>query len=253
MLFKPATHVASKLKPRYTRFQMPKARLRFGSVYQRKKKLPNGTMTTLAVWWIKYRKGAQIVRESTGTRNRTDAETPAEGRLGEIATGRFVGIQPERTRFSELAEAVVQDYAENNRISMADLRSRLRLHILPAVGSLHAAEFGSAHVRRYIDSRRKAGASKSRPWRKITCAKASWITSNIRGCLENFRMRSNPCSWSPITQARVSANCGRSRGLRSTLRTTRSGWILGRPRTRKAEPYRSTGKSRLAGDRKGAS
>jgi len=92
----------------------------FGSLYQQKKKGPDGNLVTLPTWWIKYSKGGQVFRESSGSYDRRE----------------------ERIRIHNLTAEAVQDYADNNRGSKAHVERRLKLHIIPELGDIRAADFG---------------------------------------------------------------------------------------------------------------
>ena len=125
---------------------------KLGSIYQRTKKRPDGTVHTLPTWWIKYRKDGQVFRESSGSEKHADAERLLKRRLGEIATGRFAGLGPERIRFSDLTAPVTTDYSENGRSSLAHVERRLRLHLFPALGAVRAADFGTNHILATLNS-----------------------------------------------------------------------------------------------------
>jgi transposase-like protein len=79
---------------------MPR-RPRFGSIYRRRKRHPDGTMQTLSNWWIKYSRDGQIFRESSESDNYDEAERLLKRRLGEIVTGKFAGLTPERVRAAD--------------------------------------------------------------------------------------------------------------------------------------------------------
>lgn len=137
-------------------------RIRFGSVYRRGR-----------VWWIKYSRNGRIFRESTHTEDHQEAERFLKRRLGEIVTGRFAGLGPERVRMADLFQDVVEDYRINGRKSLAQLQSRLKLHLLPAFGELRAADFSTDHVRRYVYARLKQGAKNATVNRELeTVARA---------------------------------------------------------------------------------
>src|SRR5215831_18116649 len=131
----------------------------FGSIYQQKKKRPDGEVVVLPTWWIKYSKGGQIFRESSGSYDQREAERLLKRRLGEVVTGRFAGLTPERIRIQDLTADVIQDYADNDRSSVAHVERRLRLHISPVLGETRAADFGTSEIRRYIAKRRREKAA----------------------------------------------------------------------------------------------
>lgn len=130
----------------------------FGSIYQRRKKHPDGSVTILPNWWIKYRKNGQVFRESSGSEKYADAERLLKRRQGEIVTGKFAGLGPERIRMEELFGDVVQDYRDNRRDTLKDVESRLKNHLSPFFGKIRAADFSTQHLKRYIAVRRDDGA-----------------------------------------------------------------------------------------------
>ena len=81
-----------------------------GSVYRPKKKLPDGRVTELSRYWIKYHKEGRPIREPAKTSNRKEAERLLKVRLGEIAAGTFRGLRIERIKIDELLDAVLRDY-----------------------------------------------------------------------------------------------------------------------------------------------
>jgi len=91
------------------------SRPHFGSIYQRKKRLPDGTGQTSPIWWIKYSKNGQTFRESSGSEKYGDAERVLKRRLGEIVSGKFAGLGPERIRMAALFDDVVEVYRDCKR------------------------------------------------------------------------------------------------------------------------------------------
>ncbi len=133
-------------------------RAKLGSIYQRKKKLPDGTLETLPTWWIKYYRDGKPFRESSGSEKQVDAERLLRKRAGEIATGKFLGLSPERIRMAELFKDVVEDYQAADRRTLSDLNSRLKNHLAPFFGELRAADFSTQHIKRYVTARRSEEA-----------------------------------------------------------------------------------------------
>ena len=150
------------------------ARRGFGSVYQQKKRHPDGTVLVLPTWWIKYSKDGRVFRESSESHDRRAAERLLKKRLGEVVTGKFAGLAPERIRFAELAEAVVEDYGDNNRATLADVKRRLKLHLLPEFGEVRAADLGTRELKRYIAKRRREEASKATINRELAIIKRAF-------------------------------------------------------------------------------
>ena len=146
----------------------------FGSVYQQKKRQPDKTYVTLPTWWIKYSKDGQVFRESSGSYDRREAENLLKKRLGDVVTGRFAGLKPERVKFAELAELVLEDYRENNRATTPDVERRLNLHLLPEFADIRAADFGTRHRNVYVAKRKTEGAENSSINRELAIVKRAF-------------------------------------------------------------------------------
>jgi integrase len=134
-----------------------------GSVFQRGR-----------IYWIKYYKDGRPFRESSESEIRDDAERLLKRRLGDIVTGKFAGLGPERILFRELTEGVIDDYLINGRSTVDDVKQRLRDHLLPALGHIRAAEFGSGQLKRYIAERQKQGAARATINRELAIVKRAF-------------------------------------------------------------------------------
>jgi integrase len=146
----------------------------FGCIYQRKKKLPDGTEQTLPTWWIKYRREGHVYLESSRSKTRADAEKLLKKRLGQIADARFHGLDPERIRMSQLFDDLVRDYENNGNKSAKLLRSRLKRHLTPAFGNMRAVDVGTLQVRRYISARRREEAANATINRELAALKRAF-------------------------------------------------------------------------------
>jgi integrase len=129
-----------------------------GSLYQRKKKRPDGTEQILSTWWVKYRRRGQIYRESSGETDPEKAMAFLASRVGDIATGKFGGLAAERVTVGELVRDVEQDYIVNDRRDLPILKLRIERHLTRYFGKIRAADFGTANVKAYIAARKRAGA-----------------------------------------------------------------------------------------------
>src|SRR5205814_1439658 len=89
---------------------MPKYKHGSGSIYHRGK-----------TWWIAYYDHGQQVCESAKTKNKAEARTKLNERLGEIAKGEFIGPAAEKVTFEELAELIQTDYKINGKKSLPDV------------------------------------------------------------------------------------------------------------------------------------
>jgi integrase len=136
---------------------------KLGSIYERG-----------GIWWIKFYRNGQPIRESSRSDSYHEAERQLKRRQGEIVTGKFAGLGPERIRFRELAEDVISDYRDNERSSLAHVQRRLRLHLLPALGDVRAADLGTSHIKRYIAQRRREEASNATINRELAILKRAF-------------------------------------------------------------------------------
>src|SRR5437660_1373948 len=98
-----------------------------GHIYQRGK-----------IRWVKYYRNGEPFFESSQSERAEDAERLLKRRQGEIVTGRFAGLGPERVRMAELFSDVIQDDEVHKRFSVDDAKSRVRLHLEPAFGKKRA-------------------------------------------------------------------------------------------------------------------
>ena len=122
---------------------------KLGTIFQRNIRAPDGTVVVLPTWWIRYSRAGRQFRESAKTDNYTEAERMLKRRQGEIATGAFTGLAPERIRISQLLQEMLEDMKANGRRSYGSAEGGVRLHLLPFMGSVRVAEFSSNLVKAY--------------------------------------------------------------------------------------------------------
>ena len=108
------------------------------------------------IWWIKFYYRNRPIRESSCSTDRQDAERLLKRRMGEVVTGQFRGLTPERVRLNELFRELQQDYVFHERHSLPHLRSRLKR--LEALAPVRAADLTSRHIEKYILRRQREGA-----------------------------------------------------------------------------------------------
>jgi len=140
---------------------MPKPR--FGSIYRRTKRLPDGTVMTLPTWWIKYARNGQVFRESSGSEKYADAERLLKLRVGEIAACRFQGLTPEKTVIDELLDDVLLDYRVNDK-ALRFAASAINNHLRPYFSGRRAVTIGTSDVQKYVAFRRSSNQG-TRPYR----------------------------------------------------------------------------------------
>jgi integrase len=71
----------------------------------------------------------------------------------------------------EMADALITEYTIQRRKSLKDLKIRLKLHLLPALGALTAAEVSAEEVECYITERQEEGAANATINRELAALK----------------------------------------------------------------------------------
>jgi integrase len=132
---------------------------KLGTIFQRKARAPDGAVVVLPTWWIRYSRGGKQFRESAKTNNYNDAERMLRRRQGEIATGAFTGLAPERIRISQLLLEMLDDMKANGRRSYGSAEGGVRLHLIPFMGNVRVAEFSSNLVKAYKAKRQAEKAA----------------------------------------------------------------------------------------------
>jgi hypothetical protein len=86
------------------------------------------------IWWIKCHRSGRPFYESSESTAHEDAKNLLKLREGDIARGVPVTPQVNRRTIDELLADVVTDYEVNKQKSIADLKRRITLHLLPHFG-----------------------------------------------------------------------------------------------------------------------
>ena len=126
------------------------------------------------IWWLKYHRNGQCFRESSKSTVYADAERLLKRRLGEIVSGKFSGLEPERIQIRRLTDLVIQDYKENGKKTLSGVESKLELHILPQFGNVRVADFGTQHIRRYVALRKQEKAANATINRELAVIKRAF-------------------------------------------------------------------------------
>jgi len=151
-----------------------------GSIFKPKYRNKMGELVESRVWWLKfYGPNSPIpVRESAETDSWEEANRKLRRRMGEVATGRFSGRDPERIRLEQLFLDLLEEYRLNGRRSLVTTKSRINLHLAPNLGRLRAAEFTSDHIKRYIAQRRAEEAANATINRELELIKRSFTLAS---------------------------------------------------------------------------
>jgi hypothetical protein len=111
-------------------------------------------------WWIAYSVRGELKREPAHTMKEAVASKLLRKRLGEIALGKPVGPDIERTTFEDLAGMVISDYKANGRKSLGRLQDALS-HLREYFGDFRAVEITGDKVTAYVAYRLEQKAASS--------------------------------------------------------------------------------------------
>jgi integrase len=119
--------------------------------------------------WICYSVNGVKKRENTKQSNQRFAQKLLDRRLGEIAEGRFVSLDVNKTTIRELAEDFLREYRVNGRKSYGHAERRWRRHLQPFFGIYRAIQITSSLLTRYVEARQQAEAENSTINRELSC------------------------------------------------------------------------------------
>jgi site-specific recombinase XerD len=133
----------------------------FGIVYQptyRDKK--TGEIKKQAIWWIQYCRNGKVIRESSGSTKEADAWKLLKKRHGDMAAGKPVGPDVNRTTFEDMAVMFVNDYKANGYTSLNRQEDAIN-HLRGFFGENRAIEITSDRITAYVAHRQEEKAANS--------------------------------------------------------------------------------------------
>lgn len=133
------------------------------------------------IWWIRYYRNGRRHEESSGSTRKGDATKLLKVREGDIAKGIPVSAKAGRLKFDEAVRAVMDDYRNNGRRSLAAVERRYRLHLEPFFGGQKLASLTTADMRAYIAKRRKDGAANATVNRELAVVKRAYSLAEKDG------------------------------------------------------------------------
>lgn len=146
-----------------------------GRVFRRWYRGADGKRRFARTWSLEWydRKRGVKVRESTGFRRQSDAETLLRKRLGDRDVGRPTGPQVERTTFADLLVLIEDDYVVNARDSLVRLRQSLA-HLREHFNGLRAVEITEERLATYTRNRLAEGAAHGTVNRELAALKRAF-------------------------------------------------------------------------------
>jgi hypothetical protein len=133
-----------------------------GSVYKRTWKDSKGRKHKSSVWWIKYYRNGRAFRESSESTKEGDAKRLLRIREGHIAEGMFTGLEPEKVRYEELEQDLLNDYKINERKSRKMVTHNLK-HLRKYFEGAKVKHITSDKIRSYITWRKQQKTHYKRP------------------------------------------------------------------------------------------
>jgi integrase len=121
-------------------------------------------------YWIKYYRNGKPFRESAHSDKASVAKHLLKRREGQIAEGRFPGLQVEKTMFKELTEDYLVDYKVNQRKSTFRAEISVR-HLLSFFDNYRASQVDTPAVKRYVQMRLEQGVENGTINRELTSLK----------------------------------------------------------------------------------
>jgi len=131
----------------------------FGGVYRPTyKHKETGQLRQSSIWWIQYYVHGKRRLENSRSRNRSDALSLLKKRLGEAVDGKITASAINRTRFTDLAEMLKNDYQANLRKSSIRAERSVS-HLTEFFGLSRAIEITADRIMAYTTFRQRQGAA----------------------------------------------------------------------------------------------
>jgi len=122
------------------------------------------------VWWVKYYRNGQYIRESSNSKSKMVADKLLKRREGEIAQGRLPGVFFQKTTFDQLAKGIFQDYKINEKKSLDRIEAAVE-HLKSKFSGLKAAQITTPVINEYVLFRLGAGAANATINRELAALK----------------------------------------------------------------------------------
>ena len=114
------------------------------------------------VYWIKYYRGGRRFRESSESKKESVAKRLLRLREGQIAEGKFTGLEPQRIRYEALEKDFLNDYKINGRKSAEMVEYNLH-HLREYFGGMKAKNITADKIRAYVTWRKQQQTHYHRP------------------------------------------------------------------------------------------
>ena len=147
-----------------------------------------GERKTVATWWVQYSIRGKRYRESSRSRNRSDAVKLLKRRLGAATGGGPVGIDIERTSFEDLTRILVDNYRAHRRRSSSRLEDAIG-HLREFFYDTKAIEITEDRLSAYIVYRQDQRAANATINRELAALRRGFKLAGKRvGSAPRFQM-----------------------------------------------------------------
>ena len=139
-----------------------------------------GERKAASTWWIQYSVRGRRFRESSGSRNRAEAEKLLQQRLEAAAQGKPVGPRAGKVTFEDLARILLDDYRANARRSLERVEDALG-HLRGFFGGVVAVEITSDRIGAYISWRQEQHAASATINRELAALRRAFRLAQKAG------------------------------------------------------------------------
>ncbi len=122
------------------------------------------------IYWIKYSERGKVIRESSKSMSKADADRLLKSREGEIADGKPAGIYFDHVTFDELAEGFLADYRINQKKSLERAERSVR-RLKAEFKGVKVPEITTPRIQEYIRARLAEGAAHATINRELAALK----------------------------------------------------------------------------------
>src|SRR5687767_10018893 len=125
------------------------------------------------IWWVKYYRNGQPIRESSESTLEGDAKKLLNKRMGALANGQPIAPRAEKVVIDELLDDLITEYEINGRRSLK--RAKLSVaHLRRYFGAYRAQTLGVAEIRSYIGKRQGDGVTNATINRELAALKRAY-------------------------------------------------------------------------------
>ena len=139
-----------------------------------------GERKAASTWWIQYSVRGRRFRESSGSRNRREAEKLLQERLEASSQGKPVGPRAGKATFEDLVQILLDEYRVNARRSLERVEDALG-HLRGFFGGVVAVEITNDRIGAYISWRQEQRAASATINRELAALRRAFRLAQKAG------------------------------------------------------------------------